>query len=123
MPIDKEQLAELLGELGGRIKDILVTSGKAFLDEKVVQGKDFLKEEVADAAYWTVQLAKASDDAQAASCQAQLDLVKNRTINKLWSAAVDASKETRSTLKMVAETVFEYAVKILPKILGIVAIP
>lgn len=120
MPIDKAQLVELLGELGGQIKDLLVTSGKDFLDAKVAEGKDFLKEEVADAAYWTVQLAKASDDAQAASCQAQLDRVKDRTVNKLWSAAVDASKGTRSTLRAIAETVFEYAVKVLPKIIGIV---
>jgi hypothetical protein len=121
MPIDKAQLMELLGELGGKIKDLLVVGGKDFLDEQVVKGKDFLKSEVADAAYWTVQLAQARDDAQAAACQAQLDVIKDRTINKMWAAAVDASAETRGTLKAVATTVFDFVVKVLPKIIGIVA--
>lgn len=122
MPITKAELAELLGELGGKLKDLVVAGGKDFLDEQVVKGKDFLKEEVADAAYWTVQLAKAGDDAQAAACQAQLERIKARTIDALWAAAVDSSKATRSTLKLVAETVFEFAVKVLPKIIGIVAV-
>jgi hypothetical protein len=121
MPIDKAQLVELLGELGGKIKDLLVAGGKDLLDEQVLKGKDFLKSEVADAAYWTVQLAKATDDAQAAACQAQLDRVKDRTIDALWASAVDASRETRGTLKAVVTTVFEFVVKVLPKIIGIVA--
>lgn len=121
MPITKEELVALMGDLGSQLKDLLVSQGKDFLDKKVAEGKDFLKEEVSDAAYWTVQIAKAGDDAQAASCQDQLNRVKDRVINKLMAAAVDTSAATRSTLKMVAETVFEYAIKVLPKIIGIVA--
>jgi len=119
--MDKEELTTLLGELGGKIKDLLVAGGKGFLDEKAIEGREFLKSEVADAAYWTIQLAQAKDDAQAAAVKAQLERVRDRVVDALWAAAVDASKETRGTLKVIATTIFEYAVQVLPKIIGIVA--
>jgi hypothetical protein len=48
-------------------------------------------------------------------------IIKDRTIDALVAAAVDASRETRLTLKVVATTVFEFVVKVLPKVIGIVA--
>lgn len=122
MPIDQAQLTALLGELGVKIKDVLLSNVKDLLDEQKAAGADFLKEEVADAAYWTVQYAKASDAAQKEACQAQLDRIKDRTIDALLAAAVNASKKTRGTLKTIVSIVFEYGVKVLPKVLGIVAL-
>lgn len=121
MAIDKAQLLELMGVLGDKIKDILLAGGGAFLDKKITEGKDFLKEEMKDAAYWTVELAKAKDDAHAAAIQSQLDRIKARVIDALWAAAVDASAETKATLKTIVTTIFEYAVKVLPQVIGIVA--
>jgi len=121
MPIDAEQLKALLGTLGGKIRDTLVANARDFLDEQKAAGADFLKEEVADAAYWTVELAKAKDDAQKEACRAQLDRVKDRTIDALLAAAVNASKKTRTTLKSVALTVFAFIKEALPQIVGILA--
>lgn len=121
MPIDAEQLKTLLGTLGGQIKDVLVANAKEFLDDEKAAGQDFLKEEVKDAAYWALELAKAKDDAQKTACQAQLDRVKDRTIDALLAAAVNTSKKTRSTLKAVAQVAFEFIKQALPQIIGILA--
>lgn len=121
MALNSDELKTLLGDLGGKLRDLLMTQGKDFLDQELVKGKQFLRSEVADAAYWTVELARAKDDAQAAACQAQLERVRDRVVDALWAAAVDASSQTRGTLKAVATTIFEYAIKVLPKIIGIVA--
>lgn len=119
--MDTDELKTLLGDLGGRLRDLLMAQGRDFLDKELVKGKQFLKSEVADAAYWTVEMAKAKDDAQAAACRAQLERVRDRVVDALWAAAVDASDQTRGTLKAVATTIFEYAIRVLPKIIGIMA--
>ena len=121
MPIDAEKLKELLGVLGGKIKDTLVANARDFLDEQKAAGEDFLKGEVADAAYWTVELAKAKDDAQREACLAQLDRVKDRTIDALLTAAVNTSKKTKVTLKSVVQTVFAFIKEALPQVVGILA--
>lgn len=121
MAIDAEKAKELLGTLGGTIKDVLLQNAMEFLDKKKAAGEDFLKGEVADAAYWTLELAKARDDAQKEACRAQLDRVKDRTIDALLAAAVDTSRRTRTTLKTIIQTAFAFIKEALPQIVRILA--
>ncbi len=107
--------------LAASLKDLLKGRLDGYLSSRKDQ-KDFLEDRSRRLAELTVQLAKAFNDPdQQAEIKRQMSVVSDTIVNELHAAAVDVSVEFRHTVTDVLSTVFDYAVKVLPKLIPALA--
>lgn len=111
----------LIESLAGSLRDLLRGRLDQFLS-KEKDKKEFLEERTRRLAELTVDLARAvSDPDRQAELRRQMAVVSDTIVNELHAAAVDISVEFRTTVKDVIGTILDYGVKVLPKVIQVLA--
>jgi hypothetical protein len=112
---------ELVQNLAGSIKGLVVGRTKQYLNDEIAARKEFLEERTKRLAELTVDLAKAPTDDDRAAIRSLMEDVTDAMENELVAAAVDASVAARATFQAVLATVLDFAEKALPIIIKILA--
>jgi len=107
--------------LAGSLKDLLKGRLDSYLSSRKDQ-KEFLEERTRRLAELIVQLAKAfADPDKQAEIKRQMSVVQDTIVNELHAAAIDVSVEFRQTVTSVLQTVVDYGIKVLPKLIPALA--
>jgi hypothetical protein len=115
VPLDKDALKSLLKEGGERVYSILVDRVEEFVDGPDLQAHQAFIKERADRLFELgVERAKATTDDERDSIDSSIGTVTDAITSELWSAAVDTSAATRSTIRSIVGAVKDFVLEVLP---------
>lgn len=111
------KLEELADSIKGMLKDRL----KGYLSSEADK-KEFLQERCKRLAELTLELGKAwNNEEERRRISAQMEVVKDTITNELHAVAISLSVEYRAAVRQTLETTLDFAMKVLPKILLVIA--
>lgn len=106
-----------IDKLGASLKDLITGRLRGFLNANADK-KEFIEERTKRLAELTIEMAKATTDAERESLRNLMDTVADTIESELTAVAVLVSAEFRASATAVLQTVLEYAQKALPIILA-----